>query len=132
MRRRTQFPGLPQTAIKELLGLQDDFQLEHKRLREEAIGQTTDTKQAGVYAVRYNERVRCNPRAAGLDLTFPDPGPKAQNRWVEVLYSGGGDVRITATRGTVQGVAQLTVNKVGMYYFQADGDSSWLTHPIPP
>lgn len=129
IRRRTTFPGLDARANRELIGLQDDLLTELKGLRQEAIGQTTDTKQ-GPYAARFNERIRCLAPTAGLDLTFPGSTSQTQNRWIEVLKLGGGNVRIRPTSGTIQGAASLTLTTAGFYYFQSDGTSGWWIQPI--
>jgi hypothetical protein len=128
-RRRDRFPGVSPQATAELIALQDDLLAELSALRVEAVGQTTDTKQTGVYPCRFNERVRCLPRTAGLDLTFPGATSQTQNKWIEVLKLGGADVRIRATSGTVQGAAQLTLTAPGFYYFQSDGQAGWWIQP---
>ena len=131
VRRRTKFEGLSDRANRELTGLQDELVAEHKNLRDEVVGVTSNDKVRGTYGVRFSERVRCLPDpTAGLDLTFPAADPVTQNRWIEVLHQGGGDVRITATRGLVQGVATLTLNTAGLYYFSSDGKTSWWSAPI--
>lgn len=128
-RRRTKFPGLTPEATQELVGLQDDIAAEARALRAEAIGVTTDTKQRGTYAARYNERVRCSPDAAGLNLTFPAADSKTQNRWIEVLKIGGGDVRVRGVSGTVQGGTLHTLTADGFYYYQSDGAGGWWIQP---
>lgn len=129
-RRRTQFPGVDPRAVQELVDLQADLARDIEGLRVEAIGQTTDTKQSGAYPVRYNERVRCFAGAAGLDLNFAAATSRTQNKWIEVLKLGGGDVRCRATSGTVQGAALLTLTTPGFYYFQSDGVDGWWIQPI--
>lgn len=127
-RRRTNFPGLPQPAVKELIGLQDDALRGLLELRAEAIGSTTDTKVAN-YAARFNERIRSLPPAAGCAITFPGATSKTQNRWIEVLKLGGGPLTIVPTSGQVQGAATLTITTAGFYYFQSDGTSGWWIQP---
>jgi hypothetical protein len=128
-RRRTTFPGLDPRATQELIGLQEDLARDAAILRAEAIGITTDTKQRGVYACRFNERVRCSPDAAGLDLTFPAASAPTQNKWIEVLKIGGGDVRIRPLSGTVQGGSLATLTADGFYYWQSDGADGWWIQP---
>lgn len=128
-RRRTTFPGLDPRAAKEIIALQDDLLNELQLLRQEAIGSTTDTKQSGTYPVRFNERVRVSPAAAGVDLTFPAASSQNQNKWLEVLVLTAGNVRLRATAGLIQGVALLTLTAVGFYYFQSDGFSGWWMQP---
>lgn len=130
-RRRTKFDGISPQATKELIALQEDFAAEVRALRAETVGNTTDTKQRGQYAARFNERVRVQPDAtAGLDLGFPEAGAATQNQWIEVLHTGGGACRVTATGGTVQKVAVYTITEAGSYYFQSDGASGWLLTPV--
>ena len=129
-RRRTSFTGLQPQATKELVGLQDELIQDTKALRQEVIGSTTDTKQSGTYGVKFSERVRLRPLAAGIDLTFPGAAPTNQNRWIELLLLSAGNVRIRATSGLVQGAALLTLTDVGFYYFQSDGTTGWLMQPV--
>ena len=132
LRRRTEFPGLPRTAVTELLRLQDDLRKELDDLANKAEGLTSDTYETGTHTVRYFERARCQPRAAGVDLIFPESSPVASNRWLVVLHLGGaGDVRCTSPRGTVQGVSLLTLTAPGAYQFEPDATGGWWTHPIP-
>jgi hypothetical protein len=128
-RRRTRFQGLDPRAAQELIDLQSDIAADIDGLRKEAIGLTTDTKTRGTYAARYNERVRCSPVAEGLDLNFPAGTSQTQNKWIEVLKIGGGDVRVQAVSGTVQGVAVHTLTDDGFYYYQSDGDNGWWIQP---
>lgn len=128
-RRRTTFPGLDPRASKEIIALQDDLLNDAQLLRQEAIGTTTDTKQSGTYAVKFNERVRTSPGSAGVDLTFPGATPQNQNKWLEVLVLRAGNVRLRATSGLVQNAALFTLTDVGFYYFQSDGLTGWLMQP---
>lgn len=128
-RRRTTFPGLDPRANKELIGLQDDLLTEQRQLREESIGRTSELIQSGVKAAQMNVRIPCLPVAAGVDLVFPAATVQTQNRWIEVLKLGGGDVRIRATGGNVQGVSLVTLTVSGFYYYQSDGQSGWWTQP---
>lgn len=128
IRRRNSFPGLSPGATRELIAFQDDLLAELASLRVEAIGSTTDSKQAA-YSARFNERIRCVAGAAGLAITFPGATTQTQNRWIEILKIGGGDVRITALSGTVQGVTTLTLTANGFYYFQSDGAGGWWIQP---
>lgn len=127
-RRRTRFPGIPEAATKELVGLQDDVNAELRVLRGEAIGATTDTKSTG-YSARYNERIRVLFPAAGGQIVFPAADPSSQNKWIEVLKIGGGNVTIVPTRLQVQGAASLVLTTNGFYYFQSDGQTSWWIQP---
>jgi hypothetical protein len=128
-RRRTTFPGLDPRAASEIVALQDELLTELRALRGEAVGITTDTKTT-TYACRFNERVICLPPTAGLDLTFPGATPQTQNRWIEVIKLGGGDVRIRATSGNVQGASTaLALTTAGFYYFQSDARTGWWMQP---
>lgn len=128
-RRRTTFPGIDPRANKELIGLQDDLLSEQQKLREQAIGSTSDTKQSGTYAVKFYERVRVSPAAAGVDLIFPAAIPTTQNAWIEVLVLKAGNVRLRPTGGNIQNAALLTLTAVGFFYFQSDGVSGWWMQP---
>lgn len=128
IRRRNDFPGLDPRATRELLSLQDELIEELRQLRIEAVGVTTDTKQKN-YSARFNERICAIPPTAGIDVTFPASGPLTQNRWIEVLKLGGGDIRIRATSGQVQGAALHTLTSNGFYYYQSDGKTGWWIQP---
>lgn len=128
VRRRNSFPGLGDQAQRELISLQDELIEELRQLRGEAVGITTDTKTRA-YSARFNERICAIPPAAGIAITFPASGPLTQNRWIEVLKLGGGDVRIRATSGTVQGVTTHTLTANGFYYYQSDGKGGWWIQP---
>lgn len=131
-RRRTGFPGLDPRATNELIGVQDDIHAEQDRLRADAIGTTTENKTSGTYAAKYNERVRCFAVAAGVDIVFPASNPTTQNKWIIILKLGGGDVRIKAVSGQVQGVATVTtLTSNGYYYFESDGITGWWIQPAP-
>lgn len=112
------------------MALQDDLLAELAALRGEAIGVTTDTKQSGPYAARFNERIRALPVAGGIDVNFPGATSQTQNKWIEILKLGGGDVRIRAIGSLVQGAASLTLTTAGFYYFQSDGATGWWIQPI--
>lgn len=129
IRRRNAIPDLSERANRELIGLQDEITEELRQLRVEAIGVTTDTKQSGNYACRFNERVRCLPVAAGMTLTFPAAGPGTQNRWIEVLKLGGGNIVVRGTSGNVQGATSHTLTAAGFYYYQSDGATGWWIQP---
>lgn len=127
-RRRTQFPGLPATAVREIVGMQDDLQSNTDDLRAEAIGNTTDTKTS-TYHARFNERVRVLFPATGSVITFPPANSASQNKWIEVLKLGGGNVKIVPTSNLIQGAANVTLTTSGFYYFQSDGLNSWWMQP---
>lgn len=130
VRRRTKFEGIGERATRELVGLQDELAADNRALRDEVVGVTTDDKVSGTYGVRFSERIRCLPAAAGLDLVFPTADAVTQNRWIEVLHQNANPVRIRAIKGNVQGVPLLTLTTAGLYYFSSDGKSSWWSAPI--
>lgn len=126
IRRRTQIPGLPPGAVKEITAIQDEIAQELAVLRQEAVGGTTDTKQVATYAARYNEFIRVSPIAAGIDILFPIADQKTANRWIWILKIGGGNVRVRGVGGRVQGsTATQTLTSNGLYIFQSDGSDSW-------
>jgi hypothetical protein len=127
-RRRTQFPGLPPSAVREIVGMQDDLSGDTEALRAEAIGATTETKTAKYHA-RFNERVRVLFPTAGDVVSFPPANSQSQNKWIEVLKLGGGNVKLVPTAGLIQGAASVTLTTSGFYYFQSDGLNSWWMQP---
>jgi hypothetical protein len=126
-RRRSKIPGLEPESNKEIIAIQDEIVQTIATLRGESVGITTDSK-ASTYNARYNEFIRCNPPAAGIDITFPIANPTAQNRWIWILKTAGGDVRIRSAGGKMQGsTAVLTLTTNALYIFQSDGLDSWWT-----
>jgi hypothetical protein len=126
-RRRTKIPGLPAEASQELVSIQDGLLALIAELRQEAVGETSDSKVTK-YSARYNEFIRCLPPTAGLDITFPAADTKTPNRWIWILKVGGGDVRLKAVSGNIQGVTTVqTLTTNGLYIYQSDGLNSWWT-----
>lgn len=126
VRRRTTIPGLPKEATKEIVAIQDAILEALAELRQEAVGSTTDSKQTRTYSARYNEFIRCLPAAAGLDIVFPPADSKTATRWIWILKVGGGNVRLKATSGKIQGVTTVqTLTTNGLYIYQSDGLDSW-------
>jgi len=124
-RRRTTIPGLPSQATKEIIAIQDGLLALIAELRQEAVGETSDSKVTK-YSARYNEFIRCLPPTAGLDITFPAADTKTPNRWIWILKIGGGDVRLKAVSGNIQGVTTVqTLTTSGLYIYQSDGLNSW-------
>ncbi len=90
-RRRTTFTGIAAQAVRELIGLQDDLGGATDQLRAEAIGTTTDTKTARFHAA-YNQRCRVLFPTAGDVVSFPPANSQSQNKWIEVIKIGGGNI----------------------------------------
>lgn len=123
-RRRTTFPGLPQDAVTELVGMQDGLQKDTADLRAATVGSTTDTKTSG-YNARFNEAIRVQFPAAGGTLTFPAAATASVDRWIEVLLLGGGACKVQPTSGLVQGAASESLTTAGRYMYRSDGLNSW-------
>lgn len=128
-RRRTQFKGVDPLAVRELVGIQADLSGDTDQLRSDALGNTTDTKTASGYHAGYNQRVRVKMPAGGGTLSFPPANSASQNKWIEVIHTGGGNVTIVPTGNFVQGAGTFALTAPGSYYFQSDGLNSWWVQP---
>jgi hypothetical protein len=128
-RRRTSFPGLPQDAQRELIGLQDGLLQDTADLRSEAVGRTTDTKTA-TYSARFNEAIRVAFPAAGGSIIFPSAGVATADKWIEVLLlTGSGPCKVVPESLLVDGAATVTLTTAGRYAYRSDGISSWWRAP---
>lgn len=129
IRRRTTFPGIDPKANKELISLQDDILREQSELRDQAIGSTQATLQIGTLAAKFNSVIPCIPQASGVDIVFPAATGDTQNRWIDVVKNGGGNIRLRPTGGRIQGSTLVTLTTNGSYRYKSDAQGGWWTHP---
>lgn len=128
-RRRTSFPGLPQDAQRELIGLQDGLLQDTADLRSEAVGRTTDTKTS-TYSARFNEAIRVAFPAAGGSIILPSAGVATADKWIEILLlTGSGPCKVVPDSLLVDGAATVTLTTAGRYAYRSDGISSWWRAP---